>query len=156
MTIRMPKQRPLRLGDNGKNEVRTQFGALCWRRRAGAVEILLVTSRRRKRWIIPKGWPVDRATPSAAAETEAYEEAGASGKVSPVCLGLYSYEKETVRDEWLPCVVAVFPIKVKTLHTAYPEKGERKRKWFSQKKASKMVDDPELSALIAGFDPAIT
>lgn len=155
MTIRMPSQRPLRLRDSRKSEVRTQFGALCWRRRAGEVEVLLVTSRRRRRWIIPKGWPVDRATPAEAAGTEAWEEAGATGKVAPVCLGIYSYDKEFLRDDWVPCVVAVFPLRVQKLHTSYPEKSERKRRWFSQKKAAKMVDEPELSAMIARFDPAI-
>lgn len=156
MTIRMPRQRPLRLRDSRKNEVRTQFGALCWRRREGKVEILLVTSRGRKRWIIPKGWPVDRATPAAAAETEAWEEAGASGKVSPVCLGIYSYDKEFSGDERVPCVVAVFPLKVSNVRDTYPERKERKRKWVRQKKAAKMVNEPELAALIAGFDPGVT
>lgn len=155
MTIRIPKQRPLRLRDSRKNEVRTQFGALCWRRRAGELEVLLITSRRRKRWIIPKGWPVDRATPAEAAETEAWEEAGATGKITPICLGIYSYEKEFLRDEWVPCVVAVFPLRVKKLHASFPEKSERRRKWFTQKKASKLVDEPELAALIARFDPSI-
>lgn len=155
MTIRIAKQRPLRLHESSKHEVRTQFGALCWRQRAGKVEVLLVTSRRRKRWIIPKGWPVDGATPAGAAETEAWEEAGATGKVTPVCLGIFSYEKEFLRDELIPCVVAVFPLKVKKLEGAYPEKQERKRKWFTLKKAAKIVDEPELAAMISRFDPAI-
>jgi len=155
MTIRMPRQRPLRLGDSRKDEVRTQFGALCWRRRAGEVEILLVTSRGSKRWIIPKGWPVDRATPAAAAETEAWEEAGVSGKVSPVCLGIYSYEKVVQGDERASCVVAVFPLRVKSQSATYPEMKERKRKWIRQKKAAKMVAEPELAAIIARFNPAM-
>ena len=155
MTIRMPRQRPLRLGDSRKTQVRTQFGALCWRRREGKVEVLLVTSRRSKRWIIPKGWPVDRETPASAAETEAWEEAGASGKVSPVCLGIYSYEKGLSGDEFVPCVVAVFPLKVSKLRDSYPERKERKRKWVRQKKAATMVAEPELAAMIARFDPGM-
>ena len=35
---------------------RQQVAALCWRR-APLLEILLVTSLRTKRWILPKGWP---------------------------------------------------------------------------------------------------
>lgn len=153
MTIRQPNQRPLRLKDQGKRDVRTQFGALCWRMNSDKLEVLLITSRQRKRWIIPKGWPVDRATPAEAAATEAWEEAGVGGKVSPICLGIYSYNKSLDRSEVLPCVVAVFPIRVKKLLADYPEKDQRRRKWFSRKKAAKLVDDPELANMILSFDP---
>lgn len=116
-------------------------------------EFLLVTSRQRKRWIIPKGWPVDRATPTEAAETEAWEEAGVIGKVVPVCLGIYSYNKYMDDHQVLPCVVAVFPVRVKKLDADYPEKSERRRKWFSRRKAAKLVAEPELATMIARFDP---
>lgn len=153
MTIRQPNQRPLKLKDQGKHSVRTQFGALCWRMNGAKVQFLLITSRQRKRWIIPKGWPVDRATPTEAAATEAWEEAGAEGKVVPVCLGIYSYNKYIGQDETYPCVVAVFPLRVKKLSNAYPEHDKRRRKWFGRKKAAKLVDEPELANLILHFDP---
>ncbi|MBT8416205.1 MAG: NUDIX domain-containing protein, partial [Silicimonas sp.] len=76
MSLTRIKQRPLRLADGGKRDVRTQFGALCWRVVNDKVQVLLITSRRRKRWILPKGWPMDEATPVEAAQTEAWEEAG--------------------------------------------------------------------------------
>lgn len=154
MTVSDVKQRKLELTDEGKRGVRTQFGALCWRVRADEVQVLLVTSRRRQRWIIPKGWPQDRTTPVRAAMTEAWEEAGVEGKASATCLGIFSYTKELDEGDLMPCVVAVFPVKVKALSSDYPEKAERRRKWFSLKKAAKKVDDPELAALLAGFDPA--
>lgn len=153
MTIRQPKQRPLRLRDQGKRAVRTQFGALCWRVRGDKVEFLLITSRQRKRWIIPKGWPVDRATPAEAARKEAWEEAGVEGKAVPLCLGIYSYVKYLDESDALPCVVAVFPVCAKKLLADYPEKSERRRKWFSRKKAAKLVDEPELANIIQHFDP---
>ncbi len=153
MSIARIKQRPMRLLDDGKRGVRTQFGALCWRQVGDKIQILLVTSRRRKRWTVPKGWPVDGATPAQAAETEAYEEAGVKGKVRPSCLGIFSYNKELDEGEELPCVVALFPIKVKKVLDSWPEKKDRRRKWMSLKKAAKRVDDPELSAILAGFDP---
>lgn len=153
MTIRQPKQRPLRLRAQGKRAVRTQFGALCWRMQGDKLEFLLITSRQRKRWIIPKGWPVDGATPAEAAQTEAWEEAGVKGKIAPVCLGIYSYIKYLGREDPLPCVVAVFPVRVKRLAVTYPEHSERRRKWFSRKKAAKLVDEPELAHMIRSFDP---
>lgn len=153
MSIAKTKQRPLRLADAGKRDVRTQFGALCWRKHKDKVQVLLVTSRRTKRWILPKGWPMDGATPVQAAEREAWEEAGVKGKSKPVCLGIYSYYKGIDKKTLLPCVVAVFPVKVRTIANDWPERKERKRRWVSLKKASKLVSEPELAALLLHLDP---
>ena len=45
------------------NAFRTQYGALCFRYadNGHAIEILVITSRESGRWIIPKGWPRQRA-----------------------------------------------------------------------------------------------
>lgn len=153
MTVAKIRQKPLRLGAAQKRDVRTQFGALCYRLHEGRVQILLITSRGTGRWIIPKGWPMSGETPAGAAATEAYEEAGVEGRLSNVVIGIYSYQKGMGGGDNLPCVVAVFPLKVKRLLKTYPEAGERKRKWVSLKKAAQMVDEPELAHIIAGFDP---
>lgn len=151
--VRM-KQQPIRLGDVHKREVSTQFAALCYRVHDDKVQVLLVTSRGTGRWIVPKGWPMDDVTPAEAAAQEAWEEAGVEGKAIPVCLGIYSYRKKLDDGEMLPCVVSAFPIKVKKLARSYPEAGERKRKWFSRKKAASLVAEPELAAMIKHFDPS--
>ena len=52
-----------------------------------------------------------------------------------------------------PCVVAVFPVRVKVLHAKFPERNERKRKWVSLEKAAKLVSEPELVAMLQEFDP---
>ena len=138
-----------------KTSVRTQFGALCWRIRKDKVQVLMVQTRRRKRWIIPKGWPMDGVTPAEAAATEAYEEAGIEGKVAPMCIGLYSYTKKP-RSGGPPfaCMVAVFPLQAKKTLKDYPEKDQRKRAWVSLKKAVKMADEPELAQILKHFDPS--
>ena len=146
-------EQPLRLPDLDPRDVRTQFGALCWRERNDKVQILLITSRRTGRWVIPKGWPMDGETPAGAALTEAQEEGGVDGKVQKTCLGIYSYIKHPDLDDALPCVVAVYPVKVRRLKNKWPERDERKRKWFSQKKASKEVEEAELARLIRAFEP---
>ncbi|WP_344846731.1 NUDIX hydrolase [Celeribacter arenosi] len=148
-------QRPVQLKKTGKTGLRTQFGALCWRVRKDQVEIALVKSRRRKRWIIPKGWPMHGMTPVAAASLEAWEEAGIRGQAMPICIGLYSYMKMP-RDgsDPLPCVVAVFPLKARSCHDEYPECSDRKRKWVTCKKAAALVSEPELSQIIRRFDPS--
>lgn len=143
----------MRLSLNDKRSVRTQFGALPFREKNGKVEILMITTRRTGRWIIPKGWPMDGETPAGAAATEAYEEAGVEGKLSHDVLGFYSYSK-AYDGERLPCVVAVFPLKVTKKHKNFPEKGQRRRKWVSRKKAARMVWEPELRRIINSFDPA--
>ena len=153
MSLAKVKQKTLELSNHSKRDVRTQFGAFCWRPRKKGFEVLLVTSKRSKRWIIPKGWPVDGATPAEAALTEAWEEAGVVGKVSPVCLGIFSYFKDLDEDTDLPCVVAVFPVKVKSLAKDWPEKDARKRRWVSPKRAAEMVQEPELAALLRNTDP---
>lgn len=152
MSITKFKQQPIKLPDDGKRELRTQFGALCYRVKKGKLKVLMITSRSKKRWILPKGWPIDGATPAKAAAREAFEEAGAEGKVSGVCLGIYSYYRDFRGDD-MPCVVAIYPLHVKKVHAIFPEKGQRKRKWVSRKKAAEMVENPELGQIIRNFDP---
>jgi 8-oxo-dGTP pyrophosphatase MutT (NUDIX family) len=145
----------MRLLGATKMGVRTQFGTLCWRIRNNKVQVLLVQTRRRKRWIVPKGWPMEGQTPAKAAATEAFEEAGVIGKVSPICIGLYSYTKYPRQsDEPLPCMVAVFPLKAEKTLKDYPEKGQRKRKWVSPQKAAEMASVPELGQILRNFDPS--
>ena len=60
-----------------EKRARVQYAALPYRVNGGArPEIMLVTSRETRRWIIPKGWPMERRAPHAAAAREALEEAG--------------------------------------------------------------------------------
>lgn len=153
MSMAKIKQQALNLENYDKRDVRTQFGALCWRSHNGKVQILLVTSKRSGRWIVPKGWPLDGATPAQTAVTEAWEEAGVTGKARTVCLGIYSYVKALPDSEKLPCVVAIFPLKVNSVAGEWPEKNRRKRKWVSPKKAAAMVQERELAGILLNFDP---
>jgi 8-oxo-dGTP pyrophosphatase MutT (NUDIX family) len=130
-----------------------QYGALCWRRAASGIEVLLITSRDTGRWVIPKGWPMVGLAPEAAAAQEAWEEAGVTGQVNPVCLGRFGYMKLLSTDATVPCAVAVFGLKVTNLADKYPEMKERNRRWFSLAEAAEMVDEPDLGRLIAGFAP---
>jgi hypothetical protein len=75
--------------------IRTQYGALPYRfTKGGSLEVLLVTSRQSKRWIIPKGWPIKGLKPAPSAAREAYEEAGVQGLVGKKAIGTYVYEKQ--------------------------------------------------------------
>lgn len=148
----VPKQRPMRLAGAGKREVRSQFGAIPWRITDGKLEFLLITSRRTRRWIMPKGWPMDGQTPAEAAAMEAYEEAGVKGDASHAAVGFYSYTKSFGGDD-LPIVVAMFPLRVRKVLKDWPEKGQRRRKWVSRKKAAMLLSEPELMRIVGKFDP---
>lgn len=148
-----PAQLPLKLKVGGKTDVRTQFAALCYRTNAkGKIEICLITSRRTKRWILPKGWPMHKETPAAAAATEAWEEAGLTGHAIDRCLGVYAYVKD-MRKMLTPVIVMVYPVAVTAEHDEWPERDERKRRWLSPKKAARKVAEPELRRIIKEFDP---
>ncbi|HHI81755.1 MAG TPA: NUDIX hydrolase [Rhizobiales bacterium] len=150
----MIKQLPISIEASHKSDVRSQFAALCYRLKGNKAEVLLITARNSGRWIVPKGWPMDGMTPAESAAQEAWEEAGVIGKAQDRCLGLFSYSK-SVGGEGLPIVAMVYPVRVESLAGQYPEAGQRKRKWFSPKKAAKQVVEPELARILKGFRPEI-
>ena len=138
-------------------EPRMQCAALCWRQVQGRIEVLLVTSRETGRWVIPKGWPIEGLPETEGAAREAWEEAGVQGEIGAACLGVYSYDKVIDRageaPQAVPCVVAVYAMQVTELRKEFPEASERRIKWFSPGKAARKVVEPDLAALIAGFQP---
>lgn len=91
-------------------------------------------------------------TPAEAAATEAFEEAGLSGEASDQCLGAFSYVKPLGAGE-APIITMVYPVRVRNTHSKWPEKSERRRKWFSTKKAAKKLSEPELKHIVASFQP---
>ena len=113
----------------------------------GGVEVLLVTSRRTRRWVIPKGWPwTDRADHEAAAG-EAEEEAGVRGVVSADPLGRFTYDKQR-RDGVAAIEVAVFLLRVTEELGSWPEQHQRQRVWLAPAVAAERVAEPELRALL--------
>lgn len=129
-------------------DCRTQYGAVCWRMHRGKVEVLLITSRDTGRWIIPKGWPISGLTPADTAAREAWEEAGVEGEVVAEELGVFGYDKAMGLRQSVPCSVQVFGLRVAELKDKFPEKRERRRKWFGLEKAARKVAEPELRQLL--------
>ena len=130
-------------------DCRLQVAALCWRI-VPVPEVLLVTSLRTHRWILPKGWPQDGLTLSQSAAAEAYEEAGVRGEIWPTPLGEYHYLKEK-GGVGHPCRVEVFPLLVTKTGLAWPEKGERKLHWLPFEQAVRRIAEPELRKLLLSF-----
>lgn len=134
--------------------MRAQVGALCWRRGANGVSVLLITSRETRRWVIPKGNLMKGVADWDAAAIEAREEAGVLGVVAAVSLGRYRYDKRLAKGRIRPCVVDVYPLEVVIQQGAWEEGGERERRWMRILEAADAVDEPDLAALIAAFAPA--
>lgn len=72
---------------------RRQYAALPWRRGADGLEILLITSRETRRWVLPKGWGKKDEPATIAVAREALEETGVAGPVAETPLGQYRYQK---------------------------------------------------------------
>jgi 8-oxo-dGTP pyrophosphatase MutT (NUDIX family) len=115
----------------------------------GAIRVLLVTTRRRHDWIIPKGWPIRDLTPAATAAREAYEEAGLIGTVaSDEPLGFFRYRKRRNARRILEFEVSVFLFAVERQLRKWPEKSERETRWFTPKDAAALVTPTGLADLL--------
>ncbi|ETX14925.1 NTP pyrophosphohydrolase [Roseivivax halodurans JCM 10272] len=126
-----------------------QIAALPLRRsKKHGLEVLMVTSRDTKRWVMPKGWPMDGKKLWSAAEIEALEEAGATGFVGKVPIGAYHYVKRMGGKPDIACHVTVYPMVVEKLKKRWKERKERTRRWFDLRSAAKRVDEPDLVQLL--------
>jgi 8-oxo-dGTP pyrophosphatase MutT (NUDIX family) len=112
------------------------------------LEVLLLTSRGTGRWVIPKGWPMRNRTPAGAARQEAYEEAGITGRLwSRRPVGSYCYDKGSERFSG-GVTVRVFVIEVEHQLKDWPERAERRTRWFNCRRAAMLVQERELSRLL--------
>lgn len=131
-----------------------QYAALPWRRDNGVLQVLLITSLKTKRWIIPKGWPVEGLTPWNAAALEALEEAGVTGTMAQASLGSYRYKKLRKSGEILPCEVHVYVMEVTDRKKNWREKKARQSQWCTVSEAIDRLREAGLRRLIAKFAKA--
>nr|WP_245344721.1 NUDIX hydrolase [Asticcacaulis solisilvae] len=116
----------------------------------GAVEILLVTSRGTRQWIIPKGWPIDGLSNAESAAREAYEEAGIVGETDETVVGHFVYEKARKgEDSVSPFSVEVYLMKVDRQLAYWPEASQRSIAWVSLAQAVTMIGNESLAELVA-------
>lgn len=134
----------------GKSPCRLQVAALPWRKTETGIEVLLITSRETRRWVLPKGWPEGQEELFDAAAREAVEEAGLAGAVSHREAGRYYYTKASKNGD-VPCEVLVYPLEVDSVADKWKEKRQRERRWFSGAEAAAMVREPDLCQVISAF-----
>ncbi|GJD60464.1 hypothetical protein MPEAHAMD_0602 [Methylobacterium frigidaeris] len=114
----------------------------------GALQVMLITSRETRRWVVPKGWPMKGLKNYEAAAREAYEEAGLIGRVGRRALGSYFYHKRLKSRDAVLCQVQVFRLEVRKQLKTWPEQNERECRWFSVPEAAEAVTEAGLAALI--------
>ena len=131
-----------------KSPARRQVAALPYRvNGSGDLEILLLTSRQTRRFILPKGWLKKGLSESKTAAEEAFEEAGAKGQVEKKPIGIYSYWKRHARS-FERIRVNVYPMKVTAQKSRWPERNERRAAWLPVEDAATLIDEPELVAFL--------
>ena len=120
-----------------------QSAVVPYRRNSTGIEVLLITSRKGHKWIVPKGVVEPDLTPTESAVAEAFEEAGVRGTVSRILLGTYRYTK------WGgTCAVDVFPFRVEEELEVWPESTFRTRLWLPLAEAAERVASEPLAEII--------
>ena len=134
-----------------QNAALRQVAALPIRFVDGRPEVLLLTSRERKRWVIPKGWPMKGKKNWAAAAQEAKEEAGVIGRTQKTPIGEFPYFKRRASQFDL-IRVEVYVLHYEKQLNSYREKGQRQAEWYPLEEAADMVEETGLTALLLDLD----
>ena len=126
-----------------------QSGVIPYRRVQGTIEVLMITSRKKKRWVIPKGVKEPELSPAESAAKEALEEAGVEGRLSSSPLGFYRYSK------WGgTCNVEVYAMEVETVFQDW-EESHRHREWVSVMEAIHRTREKGLKRLIQSLEDGV-
>jgi 8-oxo-dGTP pyrophosphatase MutT (NUDIX family) len=115
-----------------------QYGVLPYIQSANKVKLVLITSRKSNKWIVPKGNRILKKSKHATALQEAFEEAGLRGRLSE--------EDEMhfkIKSHGKQVVLILYPMRVEKMLRVWPEKGQRKRLVVNRHKAVKIVGWPK-------------
>lgn len=127
-----------------------QSGVIPYRKNNGVLEILLITSIKKQKWIIPKGYVEFNLSPFESAKKEAFEEAGIIGSNETYELGTIELDLGSGLTH-----MKIFSMEVIKILDDYPEKELRKRKWFTPEEAREKVAVPDISVMIAALQAKV-
>lgn len=131
-----------------KGERIRQVAAIPYRlNERGEIEVMLVTSRTTRRFIVPKGWPMKGKSARKAATIEAQEEAGVLGKTLKEPAGTYTYWKR-LSNRFVRVDVIVYLLTVTEELANWQEAKRRQRAWLAPADAAMLIDEPDLSTLV--------
>ncbi|MBT6149778.1 MAG: NUDIX hydrolase [Gemmatimonadetes bacterium] len=120
-----------------------QSAVLPYRRHGSQLEVLLITSKGGKHWVLPKGTVASGMSPRESAEHKALEEAGISGYVYQSPIGEYSYRRHGSLRR-----VQVFLMRVEDAVEHWPEGQVRVRRWMTTPEAEQHVGEIPLRKII--------
>lgn len=120
-----------------------QSAIIPYRIEDGEVQVLLITTRNKGKWIVPKGGLEKELDSHESAEQEAFEEAGVVGRVSPVSIGCYRHG-DSDKDP----IVEVFLMRVERELDEWDEDGERTRRWVTLDEAYQHVVEHGLKSIL--------
>lgn len=113
--------------------------------------VLLITTRGRGHWTIPKGWPKPGMPDAELAALEAFEEAGVEGEIGARPIGSFLYTKRLHIFSWVRCSVDVYTLKVLCQELDWPEKSARRTMWVEPREAASMVREAQLAEVLREF-----
>lgn len=128
-----------------------QVAALCHRDTTNGLEVLLITSRKGKRWILPKGNPINGLTNAQAAQQEAYEEAGVRGTINEKSIGIVQTTKNLGNGFRSTIDLHVYTLTVTSQEADFPERGQRITEWMSICTAIERCDEVAISFLLESW-----
>jgi phosphohistidine phosphatase len=122
----------------------SQSSVIPFRQTKSGIEILVISSSKKKHFVVPKGIHDPGMTAETSAANEAWEEAGVEGEVLGEALGQYVY------DKWgAECTVTVHPMRVnRMVPEAEWEESHRGREWVSPEQAKARLKQKELVPLV--------
>jgi 8-oxo-dGTP pyrophosphatase MutT (NUDIX family) len=119
-------------------ELPVQVAAVCYRVNGSSVEFLLVNTSSGK-WTFPKGRMCPSLSPSESASREAWEEAGATGRIDEKQFGHYLDTKRTLGHDSLTRQVRIAAFLFEVHSTETPQESGRNPSWFSPQQARKQL-----------------
>jgi len=111
------------------------------------MQVMLITSRTTRRFIVPKGWTMKGKSGCEAASAEAFEEAGVSGRMIEEPVGYYRYWKR-LSKRFVLVDVTVYLLSVEDEHANWNEDDARQRTWLPPPAAATLIDEPQLASLV--------
>jgi len=119
-------------------ELPVQVAAVCYRVSGPSVEFLLVNTSS-GRWTFPKGRLNPSLTASENASREAWEEAGAKGRIDEKHFGVYLDTKRTLGHDSCAREVRIAAYLFEVHSTVTPDESGRNPSWFSPQEAKKQL-----------------
>lgn len=133
-----------------------QVGALPFVETEGGLLVLLITTRGLGQWTIPKGWPKPGLSEAEMAAREAFEEAGVTGEIGQRSIAEFRYTKRLHMFSWARCTVAIYPLRARCQHLAWPEQGIRRLLWIEPCQAAAKVKEAQLAKVLRAVETSAT